>query len=128
MPPQDNFSARRLFIGVRGGLSFDPRSRIHAPAGHQRTPQKGPPQAEAAHLSFRGPNQPARTATILWLRSTRMLSPPTTRSQTPRHCGWMSTMTDGTSTTRTLVGTTVPTLIEKLTLLARGTLPPAKTV
>jgi hypothetical protein len=40
----------------------------------------------------------------------------------------MSTMTDGTSTTRTLVGTAVPTLIEKLTLLARGTLPPAKTV
>src|SRR5215831_10907386 len=40
MPPQDNFSARRLFISVRGGLSFDPRSRIHAPAGHQRTPKK----------------------------------------------------------------------------------------
>jgi hypothetical protein len=35
----------------------------------------------------------------------------------------MSTMTDGTSTTRTLIGTTVPTLIAKLTLLARGTLP-----
>src|SRR5215471_15225024 len=128
MPPQDNFSARRLFIGVRGGLSFDPRSRIHAPAGHQWTPKKGRPQAEAAQLSVRRSNQTARIATILWLRSTMMISSPTTKYQNPRHCGWMSTMTDGTSTTRTLVGTTVPTLIEKLTLLARGTLPPAKTV
>ena len=34
----------------------------------------------------------------------------------------------GTSTTRTLVGTVVPTRTEKLTLLARGTFPPAKTV
>jgi hypothetical protein len=34
----------------------------------------------------------------------------------------------GTSTTRTLVSTTVPTVIAKFTLLARGTLPPTKTV
>src|SRR5262249_52525435 len=33
----------------------------------------------------------------------------------------------GTSTTRTLVGTVVPTRTEKLTLLTRGTFPPAKT-
>src|SRR5215831_6363834 len=119
MPAQDNFSARRLFIGVRGGLPFDPRSRIHAFAGHQRTPKKGRPQAEAAQLSVRRSNQTARIATILWPRSTMMISSPTTKYQNPRHCGWMSTMTEGTSTTRTLVGTAVPTLIEKLTLLTR---------
>jgi hypothetical protein len=34
----------------------------------------------------------------------------------------------GTATTRTLVGTVVPARREKLTLLTRGTLPPAKTV
>src|SRR5215831_10985211 len=118
MPAQDNFSARRLFIGVRGGLPFDPRSRIHAFAGHQRTPKKGRPQAEAAQLSVRRSNQTARIATILWLRSTMMISSPTTKYQNPRHCGWISTMTEGTSTTCTLLGTTVPTLTEKLTLLA----------
>lgn len=35
---------------------------------------------------------------------------------------------EGTSTTRTLVGTVVPTRTAKLTLLTRGTFPPAKTV
>ena len=57
-----------------------------------------------------------------------MISSPTTKYQNPRHSGWMSMMTEGTSTTRTLVGTAVPTLTEKLTLLARGTLPPVRTV
>jgi hypothetical protein len=45
-----------------------------------------------------------------------MISSPTTKYQNPRHWGWMSTMTDGTSTTRTLIGTTVATLLG-LTLL-----------
>ena len=40
----------------------------------------------------------------------------------PRHCGWISTITSGTVTTRTLLGTAVPTEIAKLTLLARGAL------
>src|SRR5262249_7578430 len=45
-----------------------------------------------------------------------------------RQAGLTSISAEGTSTKRTLVGTTVPTLTAKLTLFTRGTLLPARTV
>jgi len=79
-------------------------------------------------LSAARARQTAIIATILWLRSTMMISSPTTKYIKPRHSGWISMSSGGTATTRTLVGTVVPTFSEKLTLEARGTLLPAKTV
>ena len=98
------------------------RAARHATIKTRRPPIGGRPAL------FGCSNQTSTTATILWLRSTMMISSPTTKYMCPRHWGWISMSAGGTSTTRTLVGTVVPTRTEKLTLLTRGTFPPAKTV
>jgi hypothetical protein len=87
-----------------------------------RVPAPPPP------FSCAPPDDPTgTTATILRLRSTITISSRTTKYWCPRHAGLISISAGGTSTMRTLVGTTVPTPSAKFTLSTRGTFLLAKT-